>query len=390
MSFRAAVEADGTVRGDRRGQRRLQRAPDGGGGLRAETSGLGHHLHRRPGPSTPTSSSEGMRTWQRRLGCRPAPGAAPHGARRDLPDRRALRRRQRRHRVHHPGHGPLVARGDRRPARRAAGGCGGHRPASGPSSPPTPGGPDPARRGRPSEAQQHPGVAERVRLDPFQVQELGDTLVVRAQQLLVDRRAAPARRRSREAERAEEPGLEGEHEDPAPRPAPGPRRSGRRRSGGRSCRPRQAGSTATVRISARSSHITCSAPQPTTVPSAADRHPELLHVLVEGDGGLAQQPPVVGVGVDQPPDAAHVAGAGPPDDDLRRVRSRLPARPRTARPPPRLDQRQRPRRRTGSRPGPAPSAWPRCTCRHFTRPGMPPAEIPAISGTWPIASRRAR
>src|SRR5882672_6617192 len=36
-----------------------------------------------------------------------------------------------------------------------------------------------------SQVQQHPGVAERVRLDPLQVQELGHALVVGAQQLLV-------------------------------------------------------------------------------------------------------------------------------------------------------------------------------------------------------------
>ena len=36
------------------------------------------------------------------------------------------------------------------------------------------------------EMQQHPGVAEGVRLDPFQVEELRDALVVGAQQLLVD------------------------------------------------------------------------------------------------------------------------------------------------------------------------------------------------------------
>ena len=43
--------------------------------------------------------------------------------------------------------------------------------------------------GRPgSQPQQHAGVAEGVRLDPLQAEELGDALVVRAQQLLVDGR----------------------------------------------------------------------------------------------------------------------------------------------------------------------------------------------------------
>ena len=35
----------------------------------------------------------------------------------------------------------------------------------------------------------------------------------------------------------------------------------------------------------------------------------------------------------------------------------------------------------GLTPGPAASACARWTCRHLTRPGMPPADTPAISGT---------
>ena len=38
----------------------------------------------------------------------------------------------------------------------------------------------------------------------------------------------------------------------------------------------------------------------------------------------------------------------------------------------------------------AASAWPARTCRHFTRSGIPPAEIPAISGTSPSSARRRR
>ena len=41
----------------------------------------------------------------------------------------------------------------------------------------------------------------------------------------------------------------------------------------------------------------------------------------------------------------------------------------------------------GFTPGPCARDWPASTCRHFTRVGMPPAEMPAISGTWPISSR---
>ena len=44
----------------------------------------------------------------------------------------------------------------------------------------------------------------------------------------------------------------------------------------------------------------------------------------------------------------------------------------------------------GLTPGPLASEWPTRTCRHLTRVGIPPAVIPSISGTWPIASRSAR
>ena len=44
----------------------------------------------------------------------------------------------------------------------------------------------------------------------------------------------------------------------------------------------------------------------------------------------------------------------------------------------------------GLTPGPAASACPTSTCRHFTRVGMPPAEMPAISSTCPSASRSTR
>jgi A/G-specific adenine glycosylase len=70
--------------------------------------------------------------------------------------------------------------------------------------------------------EQHPGVAERVRLDPGQVEELGDPVVVAAQQLgvdvLADRRALDRH----EAVRGEEVDLEGEAEDPAQTQGPRP------------------------------------------------------------------------------------------------------------------------------------------------------------------------
>ena len=45
---------------------------------------------------------------------------------------------------------------------------------------------------------------------------------------------------------------------------------------------------------------------------------------------------------------------------------------------------------SGFTPGPAASACAASTCRHLTRSGMPPAEMPSISGTSPSAARSAR
>ncbi len=56
--------------------------------------------------------------------------------------------------------------------------------------------------------------------------------------------------------------------------------------------------------------------------------------------------------------------------------------------PPRHAAGRAPRRRAGSRPRPAASECATSTCRHFTRFGMPPALMPAISATWPSSSRR--
>ena len=51
--------------------------------------------------------------------------------------------------------------------------------------------------------------------------------------------------------------------------------------------------------------------------------------------------------------------------------------------PPLAELRRAPRRRAGSRPRPCASDWAASTCRHLTRSGMPPAEMPSISGTSP-------
>ena len=41
-------------------------------------------------------------------------------------------------------------------------------------------------------------------------------------------------------------------------------------------------------------------------------------------------------------------------------------------------------------PGPTAREWPISTCRHLTRVGMPPAEMPPISATSPSSPRRRR
>ena len=66
----------------------------------------------------------------------------------------------------------------------------------------------------PSEGAQHPGVAEGVGLDPLEVQELRDALVVRAQQLGVDLRRDGLTIDRGEAVAGEEGDLEGQAEDP--------------------------------------------------------------------------------------------------------------------------------------------------------------------------------
>ena len=134
---------------------------------------------------------------------------------------------------------------------------------------PLAGSPEP-RRASPSSVvlrgSQHPGVAERVRLDVRQVEELGDAPVVGAAELRVRlvgqvelarsartpaRRRTPPRRSARTAgaARAPWPGPMRCSHTACPTPVP--------------CGP---GSVVTVRISPRSSQSTCSAPQPTTAP----------------------------------------------------------------------------------------------------------------------------
>ena len=74
-------------------------------------------------------------------------------------------------------------------------------------------------------------------------------------------------------------------------------------------------------------------------------------------------------------------------------------RPRVIRPIPGCAQTQRSgdqddsasaRSPIGLTPGPAASACPASACRHFTRVGIPPAEMPSISSTSPKAERSRR
>src|SRR5690606_9486964 len=132
----------------------------------------------------------------------------------------------------------------------------------------------------------------------------------------------------------------------------------------------------------------------------ADRHAELLHVLVEGDRRLVEQPRAgTPVDVDEPANAADIRSTGPAYVDLFRRCCRRLARPFGTVLCHQSSSTHGPACHHGSispstsspkglTPGPTARACPRCTCRHLTRPGMPPADTPAISGTWAIASRR--
>ena len=77
-------------------------------------------------------------------------------------------------------------------------------------------------RRRGSENPEHPGVAERVGLDPLEVEELRDPLVVGAQQLGVDRRVDGLPLDRGEAVPPEERGLEGQAEQPGQAEVVGP------------------------------------------------------------------------------------------------------------------------------------------------------------------------
>ena len=160
---------------------------------------------------------------------------------------------------------------------------------------------------------QHPGVAQGVGLDPLEVEELGDALVVAAQQLGVDLRVDGLALDRREAVPREERRLEGEAEQPAQAEQTGPLdERARARRTRRRCRARTS-STARVRTSPRSSQSTCSAPQPTTRPSTSATT-KSVDRLVVGDGLLVEQHPSLGQRRDERADRADVGRARRADD----------------------------------------------------------------------------
>src|SRR5690606_3517839 len=247
---------------------------------------------------------------------------------------------------------------------------------------------------RGSQVQQHPDVAEGVWLDPFQVEELRHALVVGAQELLVHvgrhRRPLDAA----ESERAEEVRLKGEYEDAADAELSGRVEEGR-------YDPAPDSLPAALRIHCDRTDLGEVFPHHVQGAAADDGavviplgDPELLDVLVQRDGGLGEQPPVVGVDVNQPTDGTDVADAGPADGHLHAGRvapsggsystaTHGPARHHS----PMRASVSSPK---GFTPSPTASVCATWTCRHLTRVGMPPADTPAISGNEPSSSRRAR
>ena len=119
----------------------------------------------------------------------------------------------------------------------------------------------------PSQVQEHAGVAQGVGLDPVQVEELGHAFVVGPEQLRVDLMGDRGALDLGEAVPGEETDREREHEDPLHAHLAGAVQQRGHQAVADSVA-LAALCTATVRISARSSHITCSAPQPTTAWSA--------------------------------------------------------------------------------------------------------------------------
>ena len=158
-----------------------------------------------------------------------------------------------------------------------------------------------------AESQQHSRVAEDVRLDVGQVEELGDTGVIRAAHLLVDLRGDRCALDLGEPVPAEELGLEGEHEDP-----PQVQLAGHIQQPVDDHVPdalalhlrvhRDGAHLAEV----RPQDVQRAAPDELAVPLG---DPELLDPLVERDQVLLQQDPAR-VDVDERLDRGHIRGAG--------------------------------------------------------------------------------
>jgi hypothetical protein len=161
----------------------------------------------------------------------------------------------------------------------------------------------------PTQAQQHPGVAERVGLHPREVEELGDAFVGRLQQLGGDRRVHRHVRHDLEPVPGEELGLEGQAEHPAdPEVAGCLQQSGEQRAADPPAVMRRGDGEGAHLSEVLPHHVQRTARDDLPV---VLHDVELLHVLVEHDRGLREEPAVAGVGVDQRPDGVHVRGPRP-------------------------------------------------------------------------------
>jgi hypothetical protein len=172
----------------------------------------------------------------------------------------------------------------------------------------------------PSDAEQHPGVAEGVRLHLIKVKELGNALVVRAEQLGVHLGRGSLAADLLEPVLPEELHREGQDEYPADAELAGDRQQ-------RLDDP-VPGAVSLVRLRHRDRadlgeilphDVQRAAADDLAVRSGAARHPELLDVLVQRDRCLAQQAARGNVGVYQGADRPHVTGLRSPDHIFHRL-----------------------------------------------------------------------
>src|SRR5215472_16373629 len=156
---------------------------------------------------------------------------------------------------------------------------------------------------------QHAGIAQGVGLHAVEVEELGDPFVIGTEQFLVhlvrDRRPVDLV----ETVAREEPDREGQHENP---PHPEFARAAQQRLH----QPVADALSLAVRTYRDRPDLGQVLPHDMESPAPDDfavgdvlRDPELLYVLVEGDGGLGEQPPGTDVAFHQRDDRPHVLGS---------------------------------------------------------------------------------